>query len=258
MPLSEDQRALLRLLAGGDTYEHVAGLLGTSPSDVRDRAGEAVAELERSGEDPELAEAAGVRLRELEEGPAARPAPSEGETPATDRRGLPRLAWVTIGAALAALVVAFAVVLLGGDSDDSPSSAPPRDQEDVIEIELEPVGGSGASGSAAIVRVADRPAIDVNVSGLAPSEPGETYVLWLLGSGDEGVPIAFRDVGPGGRFVGRTQVPAAAAGLLPSIDFIDLSVAPDDEVARVIKGAAENSTLPGHIGRSIVRGRLPR
>ncbi len=256
MALSEDQRALLRLLVGGDTEEHVADLLGTSPSDVRDRAGQAVAELERSGEDPELANAARQRLHELERGPVAEAASSPDQAPATRERRLPRLAWITIGGALAVLVVAFLVVQLGGDSNDS-SPAPPRDQEDVIEVQLEPVAGSGASGTARIVRVEDLPALDVAISGLEPNRPNETYVLWLLGSGDEGLPIAFRDVGPDGQFVGRTRVPAAASGLLPSIDFIDLSLARDEEATAAVRVATQNSTLPAHVGKTVVRGRLP-
>ena len=35
MALSEDQRALLRLLLAGDTYERVAEVLGTSAGEVR-------------------------------------------------------------------------------------------------------------------------------------------------------------------------------------------------------------------------------
>src|SRR5687768_9931422 len=135
MPLSEDQRALLRLLLGGDTYEQVAAMLGTSASDVRDRAEGAAAELESSGEDPELAEAARLRLRELEHGPAASLAASVSASAPAERRGLPRLAWITIAGALAALVVTFVVVQLGGDSDE-PSPAPPSAQEDVVEITL--------------------------------------------------------------------------------------------------------------------------
>jgi len=257
MPLSEDQRALLRLLLGGDSYEQVAAVLGTSASEVRDRAERAAAELERSGEDPGLAEASRRRLRDLEHGPAAEGAPSQVAPASADRRGLPRLAWITIAGALAALVIAFVVVQLGGDSEE-PSPSPTSAEEDVIEVKLDPVGGSGASGTAAIVRIEDLPAIDVSVSGLAPAGRGETYVLWLLGSGDEGLPIAFQDVGPDGRFVGRTRVPTAAAGLLPSIDFIDLSLARDAEVGPVVKNAAQNETLPGHVGKSVVRGRVPR
>jgi hypothetical protein len=58
MALSEDRRALLRLLIGGDSYDEVAAVLGTSPEDVRERARAAVAELERGGSDPELSGAA--------------------------------------------------------------------------------------------------------------------------------------------------------------------------------------------------------
>jgi hypothetical protein len=256
MPLSEDQRALLRLLLDGDDYDGVASLLGTEADDVRGRAGEAVAELERSGEDPELAKTVRQRLGQIEGDPGSAPVPAHPHAPVDDRRGLPRFAWVTIAGALAALAVAFAVVFLGGDSDEAATTTS-ADQEDVIEVKLEPVGGSGASGTAAIVRVADRPAIDVDISGLSPTGPGESYVLWLLGSGEKGLPIAFRTVGKDGRFVGRTQVPSAAAGLLPNIDVIDLSLARRDEVTPAINQAAENNTLPTHLGSSVVRGRLP-
>ena len=254
MALSEDQRALLRLLVGGDSFEQVGEVLGTSADDVRERATRAVTELEDSGEDPELASAARQRVDELDATPAdGGPLAPGGDGPATRRA--PRLAWITIALAVVALGAGLAVALSGGDSDDS--GVPEEDQEDVVQIQLEPVGGSGASGTAAIVRVADRPAIDVNVSGLKPSGRGEAYVLWLLGSGDKGLPIAFRSVGQDGRFVGRTQVPTAGAGLLPNVDFIDLSLAREEQVGPAVKQAAENGVLPTHIGTSVVRGRLP-
>lgn len=249
MPLSEDQRALLQILSGGDGYEEVASLLGTSAEDVRERAGEAVAELERSGEDAALAEAARQRIQELEGGPAP-------EAPVTARRAPPRPVWIAIAGVLVVLAAAIGVVLLGSGSDES-TPAPERDQEDVIEVKLDPVGGSGATGTAAIVRVADRPAVDVDVSGLEPTGRGEAYVLWVLGSGDKGLPIAFRAVGEDGRFVGRTQIPVAASGLLPNIDTIDLALADEGEVGRAVSQAAQNGTLPNHIGKSVVRGRLP-
>ena len=70
MALSDDQRALLRLLMAGDTYEQVADVLGTSPSEVRRRAAEAAGVLE-SDPEPELPPAAvRGRLAELEGGPA--------------------------------------------------------------------------------------------------------------------------------------------------------------------------------------------
>jgi hypothetical protein len=256
MALSEDQRALLRLLLTGDTYEQVAEVLGTNTSAVRDRAREAVTSLEREGAEPDLAEAARKRLEELESGAAPAPAAPETEVAPEHSGGLPPLAWVTIAGALIALVVAF-VVVQAGDESSEPTPASPQSQEDVVEVKLDPVGGSGASGTARIVRVADLPAIDVDISGLEPNRPNETYVLWLLGSGDEGLPIAFRDVGPGGRFVGRTEVPGAAAGLLPSIEFIDLSLAGDREATAAVRAAAQASTLPGHVGESVVRGALP-
>jgi hypothetical protein len=256
MALSEDRRALLRLLIGGDSYDEVAAVLGTSPEDVRERARAAVAELERGGSDPELSGAARRRLDELEGAPAELASAGAQASPAGARRPS-RAAWITIGGAVAALLIAFVIVQVSDDSDD-PSPAPPPVEEDVVEVPLEPVAGSGARGTARIVRVSDLPALDVDVSGLEPSRANQTYVLWLLGSGDEGIPLAFRDVGPDGRFVGRTRIPAAAAGLLPSIQFIDLSLAVDEEASAAVRAAAQASTLPGRFGTSVVRGSVPR
>jgi hypothetical protein len=49
MGLSDDQKALLRLLAGGQGYEDIAALLGTSVGEVEAKAAAAVAELEAEG-----------------------------------------------------------------------------------------------------------------------------------------------------------------------------------------------------------------
>jgi Anti-sigma-K factor rskA len=259
MPLSEDQRALLRLLIDGDDYAEVGAVLGTGPEEVRARARDAADQLERDGDDPELSAAARERLDQLEgrttgadPGAAAEAAPAERRAPR-----LTRAAWITIGAVLAALAIALVVVLSGGDSGD-PAPSGPDVQEEVVSIELEPASGETARGTAQLVRVSDLPAIDIDVSGLEPNAPNQTYVLWLLGSGDEGLPIAFRDVGPDGRFVGRTRVPSAAAGLLPSIEFIDLSLASEREATEAVRAAAQASTLPGRFGTTIVRGSLPR
>jgi hypothetical protein len=262
MPLSEDQRALLRLLIDGDDFAQVGAVLGTGPEEVRARAREAADQLEREGDDPELSGAARERLAQLEgdpSGSAADPG-AAAETAQPGERRAPRLtraAWITIGTVIAAIAIALVVVLSGGDSGD-PAPSGPDVQEEVVPVELEPASGETARGTAQLVRVSDLPAIDVDVTGLEPNAPNQTYVLWLLGSGDEGLPIAFRDVGPDGRFVGRTRVPSAAAGLLPSIEFIDLSLASEREATEAVRAAAQASTLPGRFGTTIVRGSLPQ
>jgi anti-sigma-K factor RskA len=255
MPLSDDQRALLRLLLAGDTYEQIAGVLGASPSEVRARANEAAGRMEQETLDGRSEEEVRDWLRELNGLSSTGTASSSPQQLSRRRGGVSPALWLTFAAGVVVLVVVLGLTQLGGDAGDEPPGAAP-DQEDVVAVELMPVGRSQASGTAAIVRVADLPAVDLDVRGLTPAGPGETYVLWLLGSGGRGFPIAFREVGPDGRFIGRTEIPSAAAGLLPSLDQIDLSLVRSREAAAALNEAARSSTLPQHIGTSVLRGAL--
>src|SRR5688500_3884498 len=49
MPLSDDQKAMLRLLARDQSYEDIAALMGLSVDEVVSRAQGAVAQLEAEG-----------------------------------------------------------------------------------------------------------------------------------------------------------------------------------------------------------------
>jgi hypothetical protein len=253
MPLSEDQRALLRLLLAGDGYAQIAEVLGTSTNDVRTRAHRAVTEMGGETLDGRSEDDVRARLRELDGAPEPRSGPAGL---ARGRRNVPRPLWLVLAGGLVGLVAVLVITQLGRDADEEPQTAAP-DQEDAVSIELTPVGGSQARGTAAIVRVADLPAVDLDARGLAPTDPDETYVLWLLGAGDRGLPIAFRRVGDDGRFTGRTEIPSSAAGLLPSLDRVDLSRVRSREAAAVLNEAAQGGTLPQHIGTTVLRGALP-
>jgi hypothetical protein len=252
--LSEDQRALLRLLVAGDTYDQIGEVLGADPADVRARAHTALADLEQLGTETDLAVAVRERLAELD-GPPEEPGEiGPGEAMRGSRR-LPHPAWFAV-AAVAVLAVIVFVVVLGDDGPGQPAEPPAADREDVFPVKLEPVGGSKAAGGARIIRVEDRPAIELEATGLEPSRPGETYVLWMLSADGRGLPIAFRDVGPGGRFSGTTPIPPAATGLLPSIETLDLSVVREGETSDALRAAAEGNVLPPHQGTTVLRGAL--
>jgi hypothetical protein len=255
MPLSEDQRALLGLLLAGDGYEQVAAVLGTSSSQVRTRAHEAAARLEAEESDEFSAAAVRQRLGELDQPASASPAPAG---PGASRRStrLPRALWLLIGAGIAVLLVVLAVTLLGGGSEET-AQGPRADQEDATVIKLSPVGGGRASGTVTIGRVVDQPTADFDLRGLTPTRPGETYVVWFLGSGGRGLPIGFRPVGPDGRLAGRTAIPTAAIGLLPSFELIDVSLAQEREAAAAVRTAARARALPQHLGTTVLRGTLP-
>jgi hypothetical protein len=254
MALSEDQRALLRLLMAGDTYEQVAEVLGTSSAEVKARAADAAGALEGAA-DPELpAVAVRGRLTELEGGSAGvtpRPIPASGGR-AAGRRWIP---WI---AAAAALVIALVVVVVarnGGGGGDSTSTTQ-SDQEDAVSIQLAPVGGSKASGAIRVVRIGDQPAVDLDIHGLTPTGPGQSYVLWFVGAGGRSLPVAFRGVGQDGRLQGRTQIPSAATGLLPNFETAELALVRQRQAAAVVRQAARIGILPEPVGTIVLRGNL--
>jgi DNA-binding CsgD family transcriptional regulator len=253
MALSEDQRALLRLLLAGDTYERVADVLGTSPDDVREQARRAADALEGEG-DPDLsAEAVRERLAAIEGGSAAQPSPAAAPTDVGRRR---LALWIIGGAGALVLLVVLLVVAIGGGGGSEDTTTSGGGQEEAVPVKLTPVGGSHASGELTIIRIADQPAVDLDIRGLTPTGNGQTYVLWFVGSGGRSLPVAFQGVGQNGRITGRTPIPTAAASLLPSFDTADLTITQKSAAANAVKQAAQAGTLPQRVGTSVLRGPL--
>jgi hypothetical protein len=255
MALSEDQRALLRLLLAGDTYERVAELLGTTQAEVRTRAHEAVDALEQEPDPETPPEAVRARLEAIEGTPAG--VPIRARTPPPSAGGRRWTLWLIGGGAALVLIVVLLVVGGGGGGgggDNTPTTG--GGQEDAVPIRLSPVGGSTARGGLTIIRIGDQPAVDLDISGLAPSGGDQTYVLWFVGSGGRSLPVAFQAVGPDGRITGRTPIPSAAAGLLPSLDTADLTLTRRRQAAAAVKQAAQSGLLPQPVGISVMRGAL--
>jgi hypothetical protein len=254
MALSEDQRALLRLLLAGDTYDRVAEVLGTSAEEVRRRAQEAATVLETEG-DPELqAEAVRARLEALEGASRGEPAFESVEQPGDGRR---RLALRIVGGgAVLVLLVVLLVVGIGGGGDGDENTTTTAADEEAVPVRLSPVGGSQASGGLTIIRIADQPAVDLDIRGLVPTGEEETYVLWFVGSGGRSLPVAFQAVGSNGRITGRTAIPTAAASLLPDFETAELTLTRQREAASAVQQAAQSGTLPQRVGTSVLRGPL--
>jgi hypothetical protein len=255
MAVTSDQRALLRLLLSGDTYERVAEVLGIGPDEVRGRAHDAAADLETTKDEALSVDAVRRRLAELD-----RPGQDEEPPPAgvaATRRGTgrPWALWIAAGGVAVAAIVVLLVVSGGGSGDDGTTSTR-GDQENVVPIKLTPVGRSKASGGFSVVRVADQPALDLAITGLEPSGRGESYVLWFVGSGGRSLPVAFRSVGADGKLTGRASIPSAAEGLLPSFDTAELTLSRQQETAASVQRAAQSSTLPQVVGAPVMRGSL--
>ncbi len=253
MALSDDQRALLQVLIAGETYEQVAEVLGITADEVRVRAHAAGRALEADPVADIDPRAVRERLSALEGAEPDVPPRSPAE-PASG--GLRRWAlWAAIGGA-GVVVAVVLLVIAGGGGGDSGSTTTQGDQEHVVLIRLSPVGGSRASGMISVVRVADQPAVDLAIDGLTPSGAGQSYVLWFAGSGGRSLPVAFQAVGSDGKLTGRTPIPTAAEGLLPSFTTAVLTLTRQREAAAVVQRAAQSSTLPQVVGTPVMRGAL--
>ena len=255
MALSEDQRALLRLLLSGDTYEQVAEVLGVDPGEIRTRADDAAAELESVGDAELSIDSVRQRLGALDDPAAAPQVLAPGPAPRRKPKA-PLALWLALGGAVVALIVVLVVVVGGRGGDGGTTTATQGDRENVVPIKLSPVGGSKATGGISLVRVADQPALDLAISGLEPSAQGESYVLWFVGSGGRSLPVAFRAVGADGRLTGRSTIPTAAEGLLPSFTSAELTLSRQREAAAAVQQAAQSATLPQVVGTPVMRGSL--
>jgi hypothetical protein len=256
MALSEDQRALLQLLLAGDNYERVAELLGESADEVRARAQAAASALEGAPEPDLPLQAVTERLEALEGPKGGTPPPATpAAAPPGAIGGRSWVLWLVGAAAVLVLLVVLLVIGSGGGGGDNTTSTSGA-QEDVVPIKLSPVGGSKASGMVSVVRVADQPAVDLAIQGLTPSGPGQSYVLWFVGSGGRSLPVAFRAVGSDGKLTGRTPIPTAAEGLLPSFQTAELTLTRQREAAAAVQRAAQNAVLPQVVGTSVMRGSL--
>jgi hypothetical protein len=255
MALSEDQRALLRLLLSGDTYEQVADVLGTGADEVRTRARDAVRSLEEAPDRELPLEDVRARLEALEGPSGAVEAPASG-VPASRGNRRPWALWLALVAVAVAAIVVLVVVTGGGGEGGETTTATRSDQEDVVPIKLTAVGGSKATGMISVVRVADQPAVDLAIAGLEPSGRGESYVLWFVGSGGRSLPVAFQAVGSDGELTGRTPIPTAAEGLLPNFTTAELTLARRRDAAAAAQQAAQNATLPQVVGTPVMRGDL--
>ena len=256
MALSEDQRALLGLLLAGDTYERVADVVGTSADEVRRRAHDAADELDAQDEPEFPSGVVRERLAALDGAPAPEAASGLDAPQQSDRRRLGL--WIVAGGAAGVLLVVLLVVGIGGGGGEENTTTSTGGQEEAVPVRLSPVGSSHASGGLTIIRIADQPAVDLDIRGLQPTGRGETYVLWFVGSGGRSLPVAFQAVGANGQITGRTAIPTAAASLLPSFDTADLTLTRQRQAAAAVQQAAQAGTLPQRVGTSVLRGPLRR
>jgi Sigma-70, region 4 len=291
-------RSALRELAGGDPDRNVGltdYLLGQAdpigradavrhlrddPTD-RQLAADLIAELRGVAPNAELPRLPG----EARPGRFARRAagPEEARAAGPGRLGslTASQSRLLIGLGSAAVIL-IAVVLavtgaFGGDDGAEDGGTTPNTTttagntgaagEELTRVELTASGGGNASGEAIFgLATNDQPYVDVSISGLDPAPNGQTYVIWLLLDRDQGYPLAPIEVSENGSFQDRFAIQTAVLSLVARVRAVDVSLAPDQQLADLISEAQQRVQRPNaqvadlilnKPGRTVLSGEIP-
>jgi hypothetical protein len=292
MALSEDQKAMLRLLAqrGEQGYEDLAALMGIEVDEVHARAKEAAAQLESEGiPAPAIPPPPGASAVQTPSPPAeqaSKPGPQPPSKPAEDpappaakpKRTPPPRPSISLpggGGARAAIaagalvLVALVLVLVlsggedsgdptGGGDGTSSEQVNTANGKEVTQAVLEPVDGSEATGLATFGRVKNSLALQVEANGLEPTDKGESYTIWLYQSPRKMLPLASTRVGEQGRIAAQVAVPTEVLGYLANetFDQIDISRTADATLKASLAKATREKKAPIYTGTDVLRGQI--
>jgi hypothetical protein len=277
--LTDDQKAMLRLLSerGDEGYDDIAALMGISVEEVRERVKEALAEVAGPGTAP-AAQAPPPPVAPEPAAPVTKTPGSDtpaGKQPAKlPRLKLPKDRGALIGLGAGALVVVIFVIVLiaggvGGSSSSSETAASsegsqggttPAASEDpnLTQAVLSPVDGSEASGTALFGRFKKKVLLQVTAEGLDPSQPGESYAVWLSHSGNAMVPVGTAKVPDSGDLAARFQIPTAVLVLVARSAFneIELTRTTDATLTAAIAKARQSKSESAYTGTDVMRGKI--
>lgn len=276
MALSNDQRALLRLLAQREEgYDDIAALLGLSVPEVRTRVKDALAELES---EPELAAppAPAPKPTPVESKPSPEPresgpaeslnAPSRDQTtrprPNVRRPDRRRLIELVGGGLVILLLVLFATgaVDIGGDDDgdDSSDVAQAEAGRNVTQAELTPPDGGDAEGRAIFGRVGKGPVLQVSAEGLEPSAKGESYTIWLYRTPKLVLRLGAVKVDEEEGIAAQLPVPVELLTYVAGGAFNQIKISLTDDAAyrAEITRARKGKRLPAYTGETVLEGEI--
>jgi hypothetical protein len=230
-------------------------------------------------EEPEPAVADAVAPKVARERP---PASTPASTPPSGGRTvtLPtgRRAWLLGGGILAAIAAIVVVLLVSGGGDGSSSTASTEDATTVAEegkaetaagakpateAELKAVDGSAAKGFASFGRVKNKLALQVEATGLKPTEEGTTsYAIWLAQNPKKMIPLASAGVKASGKGAGviaaQFEVPVEILGYLASgtFDQIAITKVENKRFENAIALATKQKKTPTYLGDEVLRGTI--
>jgi hypothetical protein len=286
VPLSDDQKAMLRVLAQREEgYEDMAALMGISVEELRGRVKEALADVEDEKAGDELASEPAPPVAAP---PADKPAESVAApvppTPAAPAPAKPpkrrpqrlsnlklpkdRGALYGLVAGLLAIVgMAIALIVAGGGGSGSTSSAEGENASLVEAVSrnpnltdaiLTPAPGGEGEGVAIFGRVKKAVVLEVAAKGLESSEPGQSYAIWLSHAGKAMVPMGTAKVPSSGELGARLEVPPAVLVLVARRAFtqVDVTRVVDSRLKAAVATARRQKAESTYTGAPVLSGKI--
>lgn len=281
MALSDDQRALLRLLAQREQgYEDIAALKGLSVDEVRAEVRDALAAMDEPPESPPPPPRPEPTPDPPEPEPAAPAPPASAEPPRaaakTVSRPQPQAATVERrrfvliaggGLAIVAIVLGAIAIFSGGSDSGSSTAATAgagteiaaEEEGKVTQAVLEPADGSEASGRAVFGRVGkEEIVLQVTAEGLEPTEKGQSYTVWLYRTPKLTLRVGSVPVGETGKLGARFSIPAELLAYVASgaFDKIYVSRTSDAAYQQEVARAKQEKSLPRYTGETVLTGEI--
>jgi hypothetical protein len=279
MALSEDQKALLRLLAQREQgYEDIAALKGKSVEAVRAEVQAALAELDAPPPRPPAPPPPPPPPAAPEPAPSAPAVPTREAKPAaaeatgrrTSRPPVPaerrRLILLTGGALAIVAAIIGAIAIFSGGSDSGSSQAAGESISEaaaengkVTQAVLTAADGGEASGRAVFGRVGRKEIVlQVTAESLAPTEKGESYTVWLYRTPKLTLRVGSVAVGESGGLAARFPIPAELLAYVASgaFDQIYVSRTADAAYRQGVARAKRENSLPRYTGETVLTGEI--
>jgi hypothetical protein len=171
-----------------------------------------------------------------------------------------RLLAVLVLAAMLVAVVIAVILLTGSGGDDDTAAEEPAPTTAV----LRPVEGAEGRGVVQFGFSGTDFAADLQFNGLEPSAAGQSYTLWLFGSGGA-FPINQARVDNSGAITGQVVINQAILCLIAGDFFTEmrLSRVDNDEMRRSINEAVQSGgqqgnpdSLPEFVGETVLEGQI--
>jgi anti-sigma-K factor RskA len=201
---------------------------------------------------------------------ARRAEPATEAVPQPTGTGLSRRQRLVIAglaaAAVAVMVVVAAISGVFGDDESSGGSSPSASEQDAIKVNLEPQGGSEASGHGVFgLATADQLFLDLDVNGLDVPSSERTYVVWLLLTPDQGYPISPFEVDDNGNFSDRFPIPRFAIPIAGRARYLDVGLSDRSTLQAQVEDFAKGLSTGDQVqlpvldyqGDSVLRGEIP-